>query len=130
MLGGETVFNLSLNDYTKKSKIGIGGRNQETIVSSINYLKNIKGLKDFTIISFATDGIDGNSEFAGGLVTPVTINTIKEKKIDIEKYLISHDTTSLLKKIKSYILTGRTGTNVNDIAIICNIKESWLISIK
>jgi len=124
VLGGETVVNLSLNDYTNKSKIGIGGRNQETIVSSINYLKNIKGLKDFTIISFATDGIDGNSEFAGGLVTPVTINTIKEKKIDIEKYLISHDTTSLLKKIKSYILTGRTGTNVNDIAIICNIKES------
>ncbi len=123
VIGGETVVNLSLNEHTRKSKIGIGGRNQETIVSSINYLKNFNGLKDFTIISFATDGIDGNSEFAGGLVTPITINTIKEKKIDIKKYLISHDTTNLLKKIKSHILTGRTGTNVNDIAIICNIRN-------
>ncbi|HEX5186392.1 MAG TPA: DUF4147 domain-containing protein [Nitrososphaeraceae archaeon] len=125
VLGGETVVNLSaVNDHTNKMKIGIGGRNQETIVSSINYLKDLDGLNNFTIISFATDGIDGNSKFAGGLVTPITINTIKEKKIDIKKYLISHDTSNLLKKIKSHILTGRTGTNVNDIAIICNIKES------
>ena len=123
VLGGETVVNLNLNDNSKNREIGIGGRNQETIVSSINYLQSCKELKDFTIICCGTDGIDGNSEAAGGLVSPLTLYTIDREKIDIKPYLNSHDSGTLLKKIRSQIITGRTGTNVNDIAIICNVKK-------
>ncbi len=122
VLGGETVVNLNLNSDPKKPKIGTGGRNQETIVSSINHLQNMKDLKDFTIICCGTDGIDGNSESAGGLISPTTLYTINKEKIDINKYLTSHDSGTLLKKLRSEIITGRTGTNVNDIAIICNVK--------
>lgn len=122
VLGGETVVNLNINNNSKNSEIGIGGRNQETIVSSINYLSNFKELKDFTIICCGTDGIDGNSESAGGLVSPLTLYAIDKEKINVNKYLTSHDSGTLLKKIKSQIITGRTGTNVNDIAIICNVK--------
>jgi glycerate 2-kinase len=122
VLGGETVVNLNLNNNSKNTEIGTGGRNQETIVSSINYLSNFKELKDFTIICCGTDGIDGNSESAGGLVSPLTLHTIDKEKIDINKYLTSHDSGTLLKKIKSQIITGRTGTNVNDITIICKVK--------
>lgn len=123
VLGGETVVNLNLNDNSKNREIGIGGRNQEIIVSSINYLQSCKELKDFTIICCGTDGIDGNSEAAGGLVSPLTLYTIDREKIDINPYLNSHDSGTLLKKIRSQIITGRTGTNVNDIAIICNVKK-------
>jgi glycerate-2-kinase len=123
VLGGETVVNLNLNDNSKNREIGIGGRNQEIIVSSINYLQSCKELKDFTIICCGTDGIDGNSEAAGGLVSPLTLYTIDREKIDIKPYLNSHDSGTLLKKIRSQIITGRTGTNVNDIAIICNVKK-------
>jgi glycerate 2-kinase len=123
VLGGETVVNLNINNNSKNQEIGIGGRNQETIVSSINYLQNYKELKDFTIICCGTDGIDGNSESAGGLVSPLTLYTIDREKIDINSYLNSHDSGTLLKKIWSQIITGRTGTNVNDISIICNIKK-------
>ena len=79
-------------------------------------------LSDFTILCCGTDGIDGNSDFAGGIITPVTIDFINRKKIDLDKYLQLHDSSSYLKKVKSFIKTGRTGTNVNDIAIICRIK--------
>jgi glycerate-2-kinase len=123
VLGGETVVNLNLNDNSKNKELGIGGRNQETIVSSINYLQSCKELKDFTIICCGTDGIDGSSEAAGGLVSPLTLYTIDREKIDINPYLNSHDSGTLLKKIRSQIITGRTGTNVNDIAIICNVKK-------
>ena len=121
VLGGETVVNLNFHNNSKKSEIGIGGRNQETIVSSLNYLQNFKNKEDFTIICCGTDGIDGNSESAGGLISPFTLYTIDKKKIDINKYLTSHDSGTLLRKIRSDIITGRTGTNVNDIAIICNV---------
>ena len=111
------------SSYSKNQEIGIGGRNQETIVSSINYLQSCKGLKDFTIICCGTDGIDGNSKAAGGLVSPFTLHTTNIEKIDVNSYLNSHDSGTLLKKIRSEIITGRTGTNVNDIAIICNVKK-------
>jgi len=122
VLGGETVVNLNLNNNSNKSDVGTGGRNQETIVSSINSLQKFKGIKDFTIICCGTDGIDGNSDSAGGLISPLTLYTIDKKKININKYLSSHDCGTLLNKLRSQIITGRTGTNVNDIAIICNVK--------
>jgi len=107
----------------KKEKIltGIGGRNQESILAASQYLKSVN-LSDFTILCCGTDGIDGNSDFAGGIITPATIDFINRKKIILDKYLQFHDSSSCLKKVKSFIKTGRTGTNVNDITIICRIR--------
>jgi glycerate-2-kinase len=68
-----------------------------------------------------TDGIDGNSRAAGAIVTPETISRIKEKRMDIDEYLYTHDSYSALGKLRSLIITGRTGTNLNDIAIICKV---------
>jgi glycerate-2-kinase len=119
VMGGETVVNLTTNENLNNKVDGKGGRNQEAIVSSINYLQDIQNLDDFTIICCGTDGIDGNSECAGGLVSPSTLDYIKRAKINVNSVLNSHDTETLLKKVKSHIITGRTGTNVNDIAIIC-----------
>lgn len=135
VLGGETVVNLESPDSKAKKDVtgvdkkdkkeniltGIGGRNQESILAASQDLKSTN-LSDFTIICCGTDGIDGNSDFAGGIITPVTIDFINRKKIDLDKYLQLHDSSSYLKKVKSFIKTGRTGTNVNDIAIICRIK--------
>ena len=119
VMGGETVVNLTTNKNLNNKVDGKGGRNQEAIVSSVNYLQDIQNLDDFTIICCGTDGIDGNSECAGGLVSPSTLDYIKRAKINVNSVLNSHDTETLLKKVNSHIITGRTGTNVNDIAIIC-----------
>jgi glycerate-2-kinase len=135
VLGGETVVKIESpdskaeKDFTgidQKSKkeyilTGIGGRNQESILAASQDLKSTN-LSDFTILCCGTDGIDGNSDFAGGIITPVTIDFINIKKIDLDKYLQFHDSSSYLKKVKSFIKTGRTGTNVNDISIICRIR--------
>ena len=121
VMGGETVVNLSLSNKSMHNVEGKGGRNQEAIISAINYLHDIKNLDDFTIICSGTDGIDGNSESAGGLVSPSTLESIRRSKININFFLNNHDSETLLKKVNSSIITGRTGTNVNDIAIICKI---------
>jgi hydroxypyruvate reductase/glycerate 2-kinase len=117
-MGGETVVNLTSKTLNNKVD-GKGGRNQEAIVSSINYLQDIQNLDDFIILCCGTDGIDGNSEAAGGLVSPSTLEYIKRARINVNSFLNSHDSETLLKRVYSHLITGRTGTNVNDIAIIC-----------
>ena len=105
--GGETTVKLG------KDRNGIGGRNQEAALSCLAQLDR----HDVAIGCIGTDGIDGNSDAAGALVSPKTI--MLAKKIDVEKYLNRHDSYHAFKKLNSLIFTGFTGTNVNDIAVIC-----------
>ncbi|MFB5600786.1 MAG: glycerate kinase, partial [Nitrososphaeraceae archaeon] len=78
VLGGETVVKIESSNSLKKNStfedkskrvltIGEGGRNQESLLSSVSYLNSVK-LNDFTILCCGTDGIDGNSNYAGGIV--------------------------------------------------------------
>jgi glycerate 2-kinase len=113
VLGGETIVKLD-----KRRKNGRGGRNQEAILSAALKCR-FHDTDDVTIVSMGTDGIDGNSPAAGAFLTPKTIYLVREKNINIKKYLRNHDSYTALKKLDSLLLTGRTGTNVNDIAIIC-----------
>lgn len=108
--GGETTVSLG------KSKSGIGGRNQEAALSCLAELDR----DDVVIACLGTDGIDGNSDAAGAIVSPQTI--ILAKKMDLKKYLNRHDSYHAFKKLNSLIFTGFTGTNVNDIAIVCTAK--------
>jgi glycerate 2-kinase len=105
--GGETTVKLG------RRKNGLGGRNQEAALSCLAELDR----HDVTIGCIGTDGIDGNSDAAGALVSPKTITLAK--KMDLKKYLNMHDSYHAFKKLNSLIFTGFTGTNVNDIAIVC-----------
>ena len=105
--GGETTVKLG------RRKNGLGGRNQEAALSCLAELNR----RDVAIGCIGTDGIDGNSEAAGALVSPKTI--LLAKKMDLHKYLNMHDSYHAFKKLDSLIFTGFTGTNVNDIAIVC-----------
>lgn len=116
VLGGETTVKLN-----KIKNNGVGGRNQEAILAAILSSK-FHAHDDISIVCMGTDGIDGNSDAAGGLLTPKTISMIKEKKLELKRYLNNHDSYNALTKVNSIIMTGRTGTNVNDISIICRLK--------
>jgi glycerate 2-kinase len=105
--GGETIVKLEM------SKNGLGGRNQEAALSCLAELDRC----DVAIACIGTDGIDGNSDAAGALVSSKTI--MLAKKMDLQKYLDMHDSYHAFKKLNSLIFTGFTGTNVNDIAIVC-----------
>ena len=109
--GGETTVKLN------RSKIGLGGRNQEAALACIMKLRR----NDVAVAFMGTDGIDGNSDAAGALVSSKTITLAK--KIHLKKYLDNHDSYHALKKMHSLIFTGYTGTNVNDIAIICRANK-------
>jgi glycerate 2-kinase len=113
VFGGETTVKLN-----KKKKNGIGGRNEEAILSAAAKCR-FQQSDDFTIVSMGTDGIDGNSKAAGAFLTPKTIYLIRKKSINIKRYLNYHNSYTALKKLDSLLLTGNTGTNVNDVAIIC-----------
>lgn len=115
VLGGETTVELG----TKMT--GLGGRNHEAALAAAIKFKSWTN-KDFTILCMGTDGIDGNSNAAGAIVTPKTISEISKKNLDLSSYLRRHDSYTLFKKLKSVIVTLNTGTNVNDISIVCRVK--------
>ncbi|HKX81896.1 MAG TPA: glycerate kinase [Nitrososphaera sp.] len=108
VLGGETIV-------TMKKSAGKGGRNQEAALSAA---ANFKG-KHLAIACVGTDGIDGNSDAAGAIISDATIKIIREKNLNLENYLCRHDSYHALRAAKSLIITGFTGTNVNDISIAC-----------
>ena len=104
----------------KSNNNGQGGRNQEAILTAALKSK-FHPKEDVTILSMGTDGIDGRSDAAGGFATPKTVFMLREKEKQMKKYLDNHDSYNGLRKLKSLIMTGRTGTNVNDISIICRL---------
>jgi glycerate-2-kinase len=115
VLGGETTVDL-------KNKInGIGGRNQEAILAAAAHFKHLDHDIDFTIASFGTDGIDGNSQAAGAVVNSRIALRIRQKKLKISNYLKNHDSNALFERVNAALHTKITGTNVNDVSIVCRL---------
>jgi glycerate 2-kinase len=115
VLGGETTVEL------RGSLCGTGGRNQEAALAALSKLKSQSG-KDFTILCLGTDGIDGNSNAAGAIVTPKVLLEIDKNKLDVNNYLKAHDSNTFFRRANSLIITKLTGTNVNDISIVCRLE--------
>ena len=106
VLGGETIV------YVKGN--GLGGRNQELVFSQIEHLSDMDHV---LLMSVGSDGTDGPTDAAGGYIDGSSFNKLKEKGLDPESFLSENDTYHGLKAIDSLILTGPTGTNVNDLSI-------------
>jgi len=104
--GGETVV-------TVKGS-GKGGRNQEIALAAA---LEISGSKDVTVLSFSTDGIDGPTEAAGAIADGATVERAAERGMVAERQLANNDTYPLFKKLGDLVVTGPTGTNVNDVSI-------------
>jgi glycerate 2-kinase len=116
VLGGETVVKVN------KVKPGVGGRNQEAILSAAIELENFQTNKDITILSVGTDGIDGNSDAAGALWNSQIISNFKKRDLNATYFLKTHNSYYFFKQLNSLIVTGRTGTNVNDVSIVCKVE--------
>ncbi|MCS7385345.1 MAG: glycerate kinase [archaeon GB-1867-005] len=105
--GGETTVTVTSS--------GIGGRNQELALGAA---LQIKGLKGIAIAAMGSDGIDGMTDAAGALVDGETIEVAEKIGIDPHAHLKNNDSYSFFKSIGgSLILTGLTGTNVNDFTV-------------
>lgn len=109
--GGETTVKLG-------SRPGTGGRNQEAALSCALALAAGRRV----VAAFmGTDGIDGNSDAAGAIVSGRSAAIAK--KINAGRYLARHDSYHALEKMGSLIFTGPTGTNVNDVAVLVSAQE-------
>ncbi len=89
---------------------GMGGRNQEIV---LRLLKNTQKLKKIVIASMGTDGIDGNSVFAGAITENIRIDASVMKE-----FLINSDSGRFFQKQKGNIVTDFTHTNLMDIGVI------------
>ncbi len=107
ILGGET----NLERIGK----GIGGRNQETILSAVEL---IGGLRGVAIAAFGTDGVDGNSKAAGAIIDGNTAQRARRKLMEPKEYLARNDSNRFFRRLNDSLITGPTGTNVGDLYLM------------
>ncbi len=105
--GGETVVRL-----TGKGK---GGRNQELALSAA---EGISGMKDTAVFSLGSDGTDGPTDAAGGYCDGESCDKLLAQGIVISDVLADNDAYHALAKCDGLLMTGPTGTNVNDVAVL------------
>ena len=94
---------------------GKGGRNQEIALAGA---KLLDGLAGTALFSLGSDGTDGPTDAAGGIVTGETAGTLREAGVDIDRVLKDNDAYHALAKADGLIFTGPTGTNVNDLTVL------------
>ena len=104
--GGETVVHLTGN--------GLGGRNQELALAAAPALA---GLEHCCVFSVGSDGTDGPTDAAGGYVDGQTDAALRTAGWDVFAALQNNDAYHALQAIGSLLITGPTGTNVNDVSV-------------
>ena len=105
--GGETVVHLTGH--------GLGGRNQEIALSAAD---GISSCRDTCVFSVGSDGTDGPTDAAGGYCDQTTKRRLAEQGVDIKAVLADNDAYHALGKCDGLIMTGATGTNVNDLTVL------------
>ena len=104
--GGETVVRLTGN--------GLGGRNQELALAAC---EGIAGLAEAAVFSVGSDGTDGPTDAAGGFVDGESLEKLKAAGLELHAVLGDNDSYHALAAIGGLIVTGPTGTNVNDVSV-------------
>ncbi len=93
---------------------GRGGRNQELVLAAAIELDGRRGV---TVLSMGTDGIDGMTDAAGAVADSETVKRAKAAGMDPTKFLRDNDSHTFFEKLGDLIVTGSTGTNVNDVML-------------
>ena len=107
LAGGECVVHLTGH--------GRGGRNQELALAAA---EDISGLSQTAVFSFGSDGTDGPTDAAGGYVDGESLTALHTAGLRVCDVLQQNDAYPALDKIGGLIMTGPTGTNVNDLAMV------------
>ena len=107
LAGGETVVHLR--------GTGKGGRNQELALSAA---LGIEGLCNALVASAGSDGTDGPTDAAGGIVDGFTAAEMRRRGVSPERALENNDSYRALRAADALFFTGPTGTNVNDLSLV------------
>ena len=106
LAGGETVVHLTGH--------GLGGRNQELALAAAPGLAGLPA----AVFSVGSDGTDGPTDAAGGYVDGDTAAALAARGLDAGAVLADNDAYHALQAVDGLIVTGPTGTNVNDVAVV------------
>jgi glycerate 2-kinase len=98
-----------------EGEIGRGGPSQELALS---FALEIAGLKGVCGLALDTDGTDGPTSIAGGIVDTLTLSRAHARGLDGHEHLKKHDSSSFLEAIGDILVTGNTGTNVCDLNLV------------
>ena len=104
--GGETIVHLTGN--------GSGGRNQELALAAA---PELSGLAGCCVFSIGSDGTDGPTDAAGGYADSDTCAALAAHGLDVFTVLQNNNAYPALKAVDGLIITGATGTNVNDVSV-------------
>lgn len=107
LLGGETTVRVTGG--------GRGGRNQELALAAA---LEIDGEPGITVAAFGTDGVDGPTAAAGGVVDGGTVARGRAAGLDARDHLARNDAHPFLRAVGGLLVTGPTGTNVNDVVVV------------
>jgi hydroxypyruvate reductase len=107
ILGGETTV-------TVRGQ-GKGGRNQEIALSAAIAMA---GLERALVVALATDGSDGPTDAAGGMVDGQTLARAAQRGLDARGALANNDSYAFLRDVGDLLVTGPTNTNVNDLLFV------------
>ncbi|MCK6492938.1 MAG: glycerate kinase [Nitrospira sp.] len=105
--GGETTVTMR--------GVGKGGRAQEFALAAA---LEIAGLPNVWVVGFATDGTDGPTPGAGAIVSGDTVSRAHRKGEDPIRALLNNDAYPFFETLDGHIITGPTGTNVNDLYLL------------
>ena len=109
--GGEPVVQLAASDRPRK-----GGRNQELALAALVELQS-GGLEGLAILSGGTDGEDGPTDAAGGVVDREVAQCATAAQLDACDYLDRNDSYPFFAATGGLIRTGPTHTNVMDLRV-------------
>lgn len=106
--GGETTTKID-------GQSGVGGPSQEL---ALGFALEISGQQGVCLAAVDTDGTDGPTKTAGGIVDGMTVERARQFDIDVYHRLLLHDSLNVFKALGDEIITGNTGTNVCDLNIV------------
>ena len=104
--GGETTVHIQGD--------GRGGRNQELALAAA---LTFEGIPNCALMALATDGVDCPTPSAGAIVTGNTIPLARQLGLDPEGALNNNDSFPFHQALHTAIVTGPSGTNLNDIVV-------------
>lgn len=110
LAGGETTVTIRGQ--------GRGGRNQEMALALALELEREQARRPVSALCLGTDGSDGPTDAAGGLVLPETLRAARARDLHPEPYLANNDSYTFLKEADALLITGPTRTNVMDVAAL------------
>ncbi len=108
LCGGELV--VTVGDGT-----GLGGRNQEFVLAMA---PRLSGSRRAVVASVDSDGNDGPTDAAGGIVDGLTMDRAREAGYDLSEELRQHNSSGLLQQLGDAFFTGVRGTNVQDLRVV------------